>query len=184
MLIDLLFAVFMLIAVVKGFREGLIVGLFSVIAFIVGLAAAIKLSAVVAAYLKDSVNVSAKWLPFLSFALVFIAVVLIIRWTAGLLQAAVEISLLGWVNRLGGVLFYIILYTLGFSVVLFFAVQLKLFGQETIDRSVVYDYIQPWGPFVINKLGDIIPWFRDMFSELQDFFSGVSEKIPPPSPAD
>lgn len=182
MIIDLLFAIFVVIAIIKGFREGLIVGLFSVIAFIVGLAAAIKLSAVVADYLKDSVNVSSRWLPFISFAIVFIGVVLLIRWAAGLLQAAVELSLLGWVNRLGGVLFYLFIYTIGFSVVLFFAVQLKLFQEETIADSKLYPYIEPFGPYVINKLGDIIPWFKDMFAELQNFFSGVSEKIPPPEP--
>ena len=182
MIIDLLFAICVIIAVIKGFREGLIVGLFSVIAFIVGLAAAIKLSAIVAAYLSDSVNVSARWLPFISFAIVFIGVVLLIRWAAGLLQAAVELTLLGWVNRIGGVLLYLFIYTIGFSVFLFFAVQLKLFHEDTLANSSIYPYIQPWGPYVINKLGDIIPWFRDMFGQLQDFFSGVSEKIPPPDP--
>ncbi|WP_315818768.1 CvpA family protein [Paraflavitalea speifideaquila] len=80
MIIDILFGVLMLLAVVKGWRRGLIIAVFSVIAIIVGIAAAMKLSTVVAAWLKDSTMVSVQWLPFLSFAIVLIGVILLIRW--------------------------------------------------------------------------------------------------------
>ena len=60
MMIDLIFAVLMVLALFKGFHRGLIVGLFSFVALLVGLAAALKLSTVVAGYLGDSVNISAE----------------------------------------------------------------------------------------------------------------------------
>jgi uncharacterized protein YqeY len=75
MIIDILVLIFLVMAVIKGLRRGLIVAVFSIFAFIAGIAAAMKLSVVVAGYLKDSVNISAKWLPFISFAVVFIGVV-------------------------------------------------------------------------------------------------------------
>ena len=79
MIIDIVFLILVILAVIKGFRRGLIVGLFSFIAIIVGLAAAIKLSIVVAGYIGSAVNVSDRWLPVISFLVVFIAVVLLIR---------------------------------------------------------------------------------------------------------
>ena len=179
MLIDIFYAIIVIIALIKGFRQGLIIALFSVVAFIVGLAAAMKLSAVVAEYMRGSINVSAKWLPFLSFALVFIVVVLLIRWGASLLQKAVELTLLGWVNRLGGMILYFIFYTIAFSVILFFCIQMRFISQETIDKSVIYPFVEPWGPAVLDTLGSIIPWFKDMFKELEEFFSDVSKQIPP-----
>jgi membrane protein required for colicin V production len=179
MLIDILYAIIVIIALIKGFRQGLIIALFSVVAFIVGLAAAMKLSAVVAEYMRGSINVSAKWLPFLSFALVFIVVVLLIRWGASLLQKAVELTLLGWVNRLGGMILYFIFYTIAFSVILFFCIQMHFISQDTIDKSVIYPFVEPWGPAVLDTLGSIIPWFKDMFKELEEFFSDVSKQIPP-----
>ena len=71
-MIDIIFAILIIIAIFKGLRRGFIVAVFSIIGFIVGLAAALKLSALVAVYLQNSIAVAGKWLPFISFALVFI----------------------------------------------------------------------------------------------------------------
>jgi membrane protein required for colicin V production len=162
-------------AIVKGLRRGLIIALCSVIAFVVGIAAAMKLSVVVAGYLKDSVNVSVQWLPVISFILVFVAVVLLIRLGAKMLEKTVELAALGWINRLAGVLFYAMLYMLGFSVLLFYAQQVHLVDESTADRSLTYSVIQPWGPLVINTFGKLIPLFKDMFTELEQFFARIAQ---------
>src|SRR6186713_2855235 len=116
MIIDILVVIILVMAIVKGIRRGLIIALFSVIAYIAGIAAAMKLSVTVADYLKDSVNVSAQWMPVLSFAIVFIGVILLVRWLANLLERVIELALLGWVNKLGGALLYIVVYMLCLSV--------------------------------------------------------------------
>ena len=67
MLIDLLLLILAVFAIIKGFSRGLIVGIFSLLAIIIGLAAAMKLSLVVAGWLGESVNVSERWLPVISF---------------------------------------------------------------------------------------------------------------------
>jgi membrane protein required for colicin V production len=175
MIIDLIVVVVLVMAIVKGIRRGLIIALFSVIAFIVGIAAAMKLSVVVAEYLKDSVNVSAQWLPVLSFAIVFIGVILLVRWVANILERVIELALLGWVNKLGGVVLYIVVYMLCLSVLFFFAAQLKLFSDETIAKSVTWSWIQPWGPWVIDGVGKLIPVFKDMFTQLSEFFAHVAK---------
>ena len=104
----------MVMAVFKGLKKGFIIAFFSVIAFILGLAAAIKLSATMATYLQNSVSISGKWLPFVSFAIVFLVVVLLVNIGGKLLQKTFEFAMLGWLNRLGGIL-YIILYLIIFS---------------------------------------------------------------------
>ena len=71
MLIDLIYAVLLVFAIFKGIRRGFIIAIFSVLAFIIGLAAAMKLSTVVAHQLEGSTNISSKWLPFISFLIVF-----------------------------------------------------------------------------------------------------------------
>ena len=69
MLIDSTVTLLLLWAVIKGWRKGLIVAVFSVFAFIIGLAAALKLSVVVAHKIGSDGN---KWMPFLAFFLIFI----------------------------------------------------------------------------------------------------------------
>jgi membrane protein required for colicin V production len=177
MILDLIFVIILVLAIFKGYRRGLIVGLFSFIALIVGLAAAIKLSAIVAGYIGKAVKVSDQWLPIISFAVVFMLVVLLVRLGANLIQRTIEIAMLGWVNRLGGIVLYAALYITVFSIVIFYAEQVHLIKQETIDKSVTYSFVRPWGPKAINGLGTLIPWFKDMFAELEKFFGNVSDKM-------
>ena len=56
MIIDIVFVIIMILAIFKGLSKGLMLGIFSLLAFIIGLAAALKLSVVVAAYLKADKN--------------------------------------------------------------------------------------------------------------------------------
>lgn len=176
MIIDLIYLVLLAIAVIKGWQRGLIIAVFSVIGIVVGIAAALKLSTLVAGYLGDTTSISAQWLPFLSFVVVFIIAILLVRWGANLLEATIEVALLGWVNKLGGILLYIIIYTLAFSVLLFYMAQLKLVEAETISHSVCWPYVQPLGPKVIDSIGKLLPVFKDMFAELSGFFAQLAER--------
>ena len=181
MFLDILFAVALILAVLRGYRQGLIIGLFSLVAIVIGIAAAMKLSTVVAGWLGDSIQISREWLPLISFLLVFLVVLLLVRLGAKAIERTVEVVMLGWLNRLAGILLFAIIYTLVFSVLLFYAEQMHLLKPETIGQSVVYPYVQPLGPKVINGFGALLPVFRDMFNELENFFDRVSGNIPPHS---
>ncbi len=85
--------------------------------------------------------------------------------------------MLGWIDRLGGILLYICIYTIVFSVILFFAEKTFLLKPETISSSSVYNFVAPWGPKVINNLGKIIPVFKDLFLQLQSFFETFAHKL-------
>ena len=177
MLLDIIFAVIIVLAILKGYQKGLVVGLFSLVSVIIGLAAAIKLSTVVAGYIGKAVNISDQWLPIISFAVVFLIVILLIRLGARAIEKTVELALLGWVNKVGGVIFFATVYTTVFSVLLFYTEQMKLIQPETITTSVTYSFVQPWGPKAINGFGAIIPIFKDMFEQLEQFFDGVAKNI-------
>ncbi len=176
MVIDIAFIIVMILAVFKGLRKGFILGIFSLLVFIIGLAAALKLSAVVAAHLQNSKIASTKWLPVLSFLLVFIVVALLVSLGARLIKKTIDFAMLGWLDRIGGLVLYIIIYVIIFSVILFFAEKMLVVKPEEIATSVVYKYVVPWGPKVINNLGNIIPFFRDMFMQLESFFENLAKK--------
>jgi len=176
MIIDILLIVLLIMAIFKGYSRGLIVGIFSLLAVFIGLAAAMKLSLIVSDWLLTNTHIDKKWLPFLSFALVMLVVVLLVRWAASLIQTAVEHLMLGWINRIGGILLYSILYITVFSVALFYLTQMNIIRQETIASSRFYRYIQPVGPVAINAFGKLIPFFKDMFAKLEDFFGAIAQK--------
>lgn len=176
MIIDLGFLVVMIFAIFKGLRKGFILGIFSLLAFIIGLAAALKLSATVATYLQKDVITASRWLPVVAFLLVFIVVILLVGLGARIVKKVIDFAMLGWLDRLGGMVLYVIIYTIIFSVILFFAEKSLLLKKEVIANSTVYGYVAPWGPKVINNLGNIIPFFRDMFVQLGRFFESISKK--------
>jgi len=162
--------------ILKGYTRGLIVAVFTFVAYIIGLAAALKLSAVVAVSLSEKAHVSGSWLPVLSFALVFIAVVLVVRLAAKLVKKAVSMALLGWVDVLGGILLYFLLYVFIYSVILFYADKIGLISTEAKAASKTFEYISPIGPTVTNGLATILPMFKDIFDQLAHFFDKVAGK--------
>ena len=167
----------MILAVFKGMSRGFIVAVFSLLAFIIGLAAALKLSATVARYLHDQMNITAYWLPVLSFSIVFIGVALVIRWAAALIKKTVRLAFLGWADSLAGVVLYAVIYLMVFSVVLFFANRIHVVTPQLRAASKTYFFIEPFGPRVISFVGRFLPFFSHMFSDLTRFFEGVSKKV-------
>jgi membrane protein required for colicin V production len=175
MIIDIIFAVLLVLALFRGYSQGLILGIFSFLSIIIGLAAALKLSAVVAGYIGEAVKVSEQWLPLISFIIVFIMVVLLVRLGARAIQKSIELVMLGWLNRLGGILFFVFIYTLVYSVLLFYGEEMKLISAETISQSKTWTYIRPIAPKVIDGIGTILPFFRNMFGQLQEFFGSIGK---------
>ena len=170
MTIDVLFLLAMVLAIFRGLRHGFIISVLSAIAIIVGLAAAIRLSAAVAGSASAGMHHPSRWLPVLAFLLIFLGVIILVRLLARMLGKAVDLAMMGWLNKLAGVLLYAIVYTIILSVLLFYATQLHLVRSETLRSSVSYPFIRPWGPVVIDEFGKFVPWFEGMFSRLEDFF--------------
>jgi len=171
MKIDVFFLLLMVLAVFRGVRHGFIISVCSFLAIFIGLAAAVRLSASVADHLSNSVHHPGRWWPAVAFLLIFAGVVIVVRLGAGLAGKAVDLAMMGWLNKLAGVLLYAVIYTIILSVVLFYAVELDLIGPRTLSSSVIYPFIRPWGRVVIDEFGKFVPWFKGMFVHLEDFFS-------------
>lgn len=176
MTIDVLFLLLMVMAIFRGVRHGFIISVLSALAIFVGLAAAIRLSATVAAGASPTVQHPSRWLPVLAFLLIFIGVIILVRLGARMLEKAVDLAMMGWLNKLAGVLLYAVIYTIILSVVLFYATQLHLVGEKTLKASVIYPFVRPWGPVIIDEFGKFVPWFEGMFGRLEQFFGRFASR--------
>lgn len=174
MVIDLIFLILMLLAVIKGYRRGFIIAIFSFVAIIIGLAAALKLSATVAGWLSQSTSINTKWLPFISFLLVMLGVGLLVKACAKLIEEAVKIAMMGFLNKLAGIVLYMILYSIIFSVLLFYADKMHILKSSAISNSLCYHYIEPIAPKIIDAFGDVIPVFKNLFDQLEKFFASFA----------
>ena len=175
MIIDILFCILLVLAIIKGISRGFIVAVFSFFAIIIGVAAAMKLSFLMSAWLQQSFNISGKWLPGLSFLLVFSGVVILVRLVANLIQAAAKVAMLGWLNKLGGIVLYLFIYLFVYSILLFYLTNMNVIKEDTIASSHTYSLVEPFGHTAIDAMGAIIPFFKNIFSQLSDFFELVAQ---------
>lgn len=153
--------------------------IFSFAALLLALLAAVKLSAVTVQWLETSVNVSAKWLPVVAFVLVFLVVVLMVNLIGKLIESTAEMAFLGWANRLFGIAFYLLIYLLIWSVVLFYLEKTGIIGVEAVAASTVYPILAPWAPAVLDWIAELIPVFRDVFQDIEQFLEKFSDRVPP-----
>jgi membrane protein required for colicin V production len=175
--IDIVFAILLVLAIYKGYSRGLIVALFSFFAVTLGLAAALKLTTVTALYAQERWEVHTRWLPVLCFIALFVGVVFLVRFVATLIQKMVEVAMMGWLNKLGGIILYSAIFITVYSILLWIANQLYWLSPELKMQSVVYPYIAQLGPAVMNLWGKIVPVFKDMFENLQSFFDNAARQI-------
>ena len=164
--IDIFVLAMLVIAVFKGWQKGLVVGLFSLLAIVVGAAAALKLSGLAGAYITDAFPNLGKWIPFLSFILVFVLVIIAVRLLAKFIEETLEWTMLGWLNKLGGIFFFSLLYMLVVSIVLFYLQKLGFISQEAIATSKTYGILAPLAPTIMDGVGKLMPIFKDLFGEL------------------
>jgi membrane protein required for colicin V production len=111
---------------------------------------------------------------------VFILVVVLIRLGANALEKGAQLITLGWVNTLGGIVLYWIIFLFAYSVLLFYCVQFPFFTNASLTSSYSYPYLKQIGPWVIEGYAKIFPVFQGMYQDLQHFFEQVKEHIPAP----
>lgn len=153
MLIDLAAAVLLLLALYKGLRNGAVMALFYFLAIGAGLLAAWKGSDWMTGLLEGSLSLPPRWISFIAFALLFTGAALLVRLAGRAIEGALRLAALGWLNRLGGVLFYTLLYGLLLSFVLYWGSRLGWVRKEASEGSYAWPLVQPLAPALAEVLG-------------------------------
>src|ERR1700676_1663749 len=143
-MVDTLFYIIVILAIIRGWRKGLILALFSLVCGLVGLAAAVKLSAVGATHMKSDLHMTTRWMPVIAFILVFILVIIIISWVGRILGKLIKWVLLEWLNKLGGILLFLVLYLSIYSTILFYGTETQIISKHTANESHFYHLIAPF----------------------------------------
>jgi membrane protein required for colicin V production len=84
---------------------------------------------------------------------------------------------MGWLNKIAGMLLYAIVYAIVLSVLLFYAVQMHMIAEHTLASSLTYPYIRPWGSVVIGEFAKFVPFFKGMFTQLEEFFGNLHSSL-------
>jgi membrane protein required for colicin V production len=159
--LDIVIIVILGIQVFAGLSQGLIKALFGLLGLIVGIYLAGRFHESLGSGLfsfisnPDVANIAA-------FIAILIAVWIIFSIVANILTKLVSFILLGWVNRIGGAIFGLLMGALFVSAAL--AVWVKFAGTDSIGESFM-------AAFLLDKFPIILGLLPSQFDSIRDFFN-------------
>ncbi len=128
--------------------------------------------------MRSSTNLQSGWAQLVSYMILFVLVVLIVRLVASLIQKSVDAIMLGTINRLIGGVLYAFLGAVLWSSFLWIGGHMGLVGPETIAASKTYPYLSALAPWFFEQVARLLPFAKDTFSNLEHFFDTVNQKLP------
>ena len=163
---DIVLIVLVLLGAWSGYREGFLMELISLVAIILGVLGGFKLMGVGMIFLQDRFNADKTTLPYLSFAVIFIIIVLLVRLLGNVVKHSIDKSFLGTVDQvMGGVLgTFKTLFML--SIVIWIMDSFK-FTPKTAwtEGSWLYPFTALLAPRTADWIGGFLPVFKEIFRQ-------------------
>jgi membrane protein required for colicin V production len=154
--IDLVFAILLLWAAYRGYSKGFIVQLATLAALLLGILGAVMFSDFTSSLIIKKFEVSGQYLPIISFALTFIAIVIAVHILAKALNKLIDAIALGIVNRLLGVLFSAVKIAFIVSIILVLINKAdnkyNFIPDETKENSLLYKPLSNFAPMIFPYL--------------------------------
>ena len=163
--VDLVLAVIILIGAVSGYREGFLMELFSFAAILLGVLGAFKLMGYAMVFLSGEFDINETILPYVAFALVFIAILIAVRLLGKLLKVSIDKTFLGQIDQAAGAGLGLLkaVFLLSVSLWIIDALDFELPEKWTSD-SWLLPRIESFAPQVTVWLGHYVPFFKDIFT--------------------
>lgn len=156
--IDILIIVPLIYAGYKGFKNGLIIEVFTMLALFVGLYAGVHLSDSIAAFLHNNLGWESDYLPVIAFTLVFLGVGAMVYFAGKAIEKVVRVAQLSTLNKLLGTFFSALkmLYFVSVVIVIFEAFDEKghFFPVEKKESSLLYNPVRKVSTYSIPGLAE------------------------------
>lgn len=170
--IDLVFAILLLWAAYRGYTKGFIVQLATLAALLLGILGAVMFSDFTSGLIIKKLDVSGQYLPIISFAVTFIAIVIAVHLLAKMLNKLIDAIALGIVNRLLGVLFSVVKIAFVVSIILVLINKAdnkyNFIPDDTKDNSLLYKPLSNFAPMIFPYLN---------FDKIKEKFEEEEQKI-------
>lgn len=158
--LDILLLVLLAVPTIGGLFRGLVKSALALVGIILGV--------FLAGQFYDTVG---GWLGFISstdaanvvgFLIVFLVTIIVANLLGNLLKNVLSMTLLGWVDRLGGAVFGFLLGAVFLSAIL--ATWAKFFGSDAITESFIASALLDKFPLIMGLLPEEFDAVRDFFN--------------------
>ncbi|PVX52520.1 membrane protein required for colicin V production [Balneicella halophila] len=172
--IDIVLLIIILWFAYKGFRNGFIVELTTFAALILAIWGALKYRLFTTEFLHDKLGMQGDYLPFLSFVITFLVILVAVSIIGKVITQALHIAQLGILNRLLGLIFGLLKIGIILSLVVNGLDRVnkdkQIVKQKTINDSYLY--------YPLNGFAGVIYEFADEhFDEVKETIDKTLEDI-------
>lgn len=159
----------------NGFKKGFILEIISVLAFIIAIIGSFGLLHWGVDILSQHFDISGKLLPYVSFILIFIGIVIAVNLIGKLLKKIVDFTLLGPVDKMAGAIVSFLKWAFGLSIIVWLTDSFGLTLLEDWKQdSLLYPYLLPFGPLVVDLFSSLMPFAQDLFESIKEMLQGAS----------
>ena len=159
-IIDIIILVCCVPALIHGFSKGFVSQAVSLVSLILGVWLSFRFSVPFGDWLKSFADLPGTVLHVIAFALILILVMLILGLIGKLLEKAVKVVMLGWLNRLLGMVFALLkaVLVIGLVIIMFDAIYnlIPFVSSDTLDESILYQPIKDIANTVFPFLKELI----------------------------
>jgi membrane protein required for colicin V production len=164
--LDLFIVALLLFGAYRGYKNGFLMGLISLIAIVLGIFGGFKLMGEGMVYLQREFNADKSVLPYLSFLLIFVLIVLAVNLVGKIIKSSINKTILGTLDEAMGAILGVFKWLFMLSVVLWILDSLEINpGSEWTEGSVLYPYTALFATELASWVSEVLPFFKETFKQ-------------------
>ena len=160
-ILDVIILLCLIPAVIQGLRKGFISQAISILSIVVGVWAAARFTGIVMEWISQYITASEQIIRIVAFALVLIGAFVILGLVGKALESILKLTLLGWLNKLLGMVFSAlkVILIIGLVFISFHTVAVSsgIVNPEIIHSSTLY------GP-ISDIANSVFPYIKNILS--------------------
>lgn len=164
--VDIFLILFAIAGAYKGYKEGFLMELIALVAVVLGVFCGFKLMGEGMILLEEKFNADKSTLPYISFLVIFIIVVVLVHLLGRMIKHSIDKSFLGTMDQSLGAALGIFRTLFVLSIVIWIFDSLKISPKpEWTEGSWLYPFTAKLAPKVAGWLGNFVPVFKEIFRQ-------------------
>ncbi len=176
MYIDILFFATVGYGFLKGFKQGIINSVFSVVSIVIALMSAFKLSPIMTEMLEKGFNIYNPFMFIVGFIVTFFLTKWILHFASEAVTGVLEVAHVNLLNQVAGAAVLTLLFSFLFSILVWFADGTHIIEPETKATSVTYRLLEPLREAGFKLIGDAKPIFQNFLHQTDKMIDGVQKE--------
>ena len=176
MYIDILFVAAVGYGFFKGFSQGIINSIFSVLSLVIAFMAAFKLSPYMTEMLEKGFDIYNPFMFLAGFGVTFFLTKWLLKFVAEFITGILEVAHVNLVNQTIGALILTVIFSFVFSVLIWFADSIRVLSPQQKATSISYRFLEPLRESGFKLIGNSKPIFQNFLSHTDKMLDGVEKQ--------